>query len=70
MSKRDRIYYQQDPEAVIVQKEGKPLASYRSSEELIETHIKGLLALHQPNQELTRDLLRKYQPDDVLRNQD
>ena len=57
---KTRVYYQSDPLAVVLQKDGKNVLSYPSVEDLVETHIKGMLATQQPDSDATRDLLVKY----------
>ena len=64
MSKKSRIYYRASPAAVVVVKDGKELAVYPSALELIETHIKGILAQDQQDTKKIREILRNYQPAD------
>ena len=45
---------------MVLQKESKDVLSYLSVEDLVETHIKGLLATQQPDSDATRELLAKY----------
>ena len=42
--KASRVYYRTSPDGVVVEKDGSELAVYRSTDALIETHIKGMLA--------------------------
>jgi len=44
MTGSNRVYYRKSPEGVVVERDGKILAVYRSPEEMVEVHIKGLLA--------------------------
>ena len=44
MEDRTRIFYREDPHQVIVEKDGKVVAIYKSVEELVEHHIKGMRA--------------------------
>jgi hypothetical protein len=44
MEDRTRVFYKEDPHQVVVEKDGKVVAIYKSVEELIEHHVKGLLA--------------------------
>lgn len=44
MTGRARVYYRKSPEGVVIERDGKILAVYRSPEEMVEVHIKGLLA--------------------------
>lgn len=55
-----RIFYRESPNEVVVLKNGREVATYRSPEELIETHIKGMLAIDQQDASKVRELLRKY----------
>ena len=50
----------------MIEKDGKPIATYRSAEELVETHIKGLLAKDQLDTKRIRDLIQKYRPTDSV----
>lgn len=65
MSSDTRIFYRESPNEVVVVKDGKEVASYRSKEELVETHIKGLLAKDQQDAGRVRELMRKYRPDPI-----
>jgi len=63
---KSRVYYQSVPPAVILQKDGKDILSYTTVEELVETHIKGLLAKQDADSEAVLDLLKKYRsPSDI-----
>lgn len=63
---KTRVYYKNDPPAVIVQKDGKDVASYKTTEELVEAHIKGLLAVQEQEGRAVVDLLKKYRsPSDI-----
>jgi hypothetical protein len=57
---KTRVYYQSDPFAVVLQKDGKDVISYPSVENLIETHIKAMLASQPPDSAAARDLHEKY----------
>ena len=51
------IYYKND--SVVIRKDGKDVMSYKSVEELVESHIKGLIAAEKdPAKAL--ELLQKY----------
>ena len=63
MGSGTRIFYRESPSEVVVLKDGREVATYRSKEELVETHIKGLLAIDQQDTRKVRELLRKYRPD-------
>jgi len=47
MSAESRVFYRAEPSEVVVVHQGREIAVYRSAEELIEVHIKGLLARDQ-----------------------
>jgi hypothetical protein len=64
--KASRIYYQTTPDGVVVVKDGAQLAVYRSTFELIETHIKGILAKDQQDTSKIREILRRYRPSDSI----
>ena len=63
MSGATRIFYRDSPEEVVVTLDGKEVATYRSREELVETHIKGMLAIDQQDSKRVRELLKIYRPD-------
>ncbi len=61
-----RVYYRTDPPEVVLQKDGKDVLSYKSVDDLVETHIKGLLAIQERDGKTVLDLLRKYRtPSDI-----
>ena len=63
---KTRVYYKNDPPAVIVQKDGKDRVSYKTVDDLVETHIKGLLAVQEQEGKAVVDLLKKYRsPSDI-----
>ena len=63
---KTRVYYKKDPPAVIVQKDGKDRVSYKTVDDLVETHIKGLLAVQEEEGKAVIDLLKKYRsPSDI-----
>ena len=64
--KASRIYYRTSPDGVVVVKDGTQLAVYRSTDELIETHIKGILAKDQQDTRKIREILRSYRPSDSI----
>ncbi len=59
---RSRIYYRQDPPGVVLERNGIEIAVYNNTEELVETHIKGILAGDHQDTKVIRELLRKYRP--------
>ena len=69
-SNKSRIYYQTSPDGVVVVKDGTRLAVYKSTEELIETHIKGILAKDQQDTRKVREILRSYRPSDAISGRD
>ena len=64
--KANRVYYRTSPSGVVVVKDGAELAVYRSTDELIETHIKGILAKDRQDTRKVREILRSYRPFDVI----
>jgi hypothetical protein len=63
---KTRVYYKKDPPAVIIQKDGKDRVSYKTVDDLVETHIKGLLAVQEQEGKAVVDLLKKYRsPSDI-----
>ncbi len=65
-----RVYYRTSPNGVVVVKDDAELAVYRSTDELIETHIKGMLAKDRQDTRKVREILRSYRPSDVIRRRD
>ena len=55
-----RIYYRKDPQGVVVHKNGRDVVEYPTVDALVETHIKGLLAVQEADARAVTDLLRKY----------
>jgi len=64
--KANRVYYRTSPSGVVVVKDGAELAVYRSTDELVETHIKGILAKDRQDTGKVREILRSYRPFDVI----
>ena len=58
MEGRTRIFYRESPHEVVVEKDGKAIAVYKSVEELVEHHIKGLLARDQQDLKRVRNIYR------------
>lgn len=54
----------------MVVKDDAELAVYRSTEELIETHIKGMLAKDRQDTRKVREILRSYRPSDIIKSRD
>ena len=51
---------------MIIQKDGKDKVSYKTVDDLVETHIKVLLALQEQEGKAVFDLLKKYRsPSDI-----
>ena len=50
--KESRIFYRQTPFEVVVLQDGIELASYRSVNELVETHMKGITAKSQLDEKI------------------
>ena len=40
-----RLFYRESPREVVVHYDGREIARYRSAEELVEVHIKGMMAV-------------------------
>ena len=66
IARTSRVYYRTSPDGVVVVKDDAELAVYRSTEELIETHIKGMLAKDRQDTRKVREILRSYRPSDVI----
>ncbi len=63
---RRRIYYEPGSTAVIIQVDGRDVLHYRSVNDLVETHIKGLLAVQEEEGKDIKALLNKYRtPSDI-----
>ena len=41
---RSRLFYRESPREVVVHHHGREIARYHSAEELVEVHIKGMMA--------------------------
>ena len=70
MARISRVYYRTSPEGVVVVKDNAELAVYKSSDELIETHIKGMLAKDRQDTRKVREILRSYRPSDIIKSRD
>ena len=68
--KTSRIYYRKSPAGVVVVRNGEVIAEYQSTDELIETHIKGILAKDQQDTTKIREILRSYRSNDSIGNRD
>ena len=42
---RSRLFYRESPRQVVVYHDGREIARYHSAEELVEVHIKGIMAV-------------------------
>jgi hypothetical protein len=67
MSGRTRIFYRSSPEEVVLEKDGQEIVTYKSTQQLIETHIKGLLARDQQDLKKVREILKRYRPSDSVK---
>ena len=67
MSRANRAFYRQDSDEVVIVRDNTEVVSYASTEALIETHIKGMLAIDQRDAKAVAKLLAKYRPSDVMR---
>ena len=54
------VYYREGQ--VVLHKDGQDVLVYKSVQELVEAHIKGLLAITTDDEQI-RELLRKYHSD-------
>ncbi len=51
---------------MILQKEGRDVHAYKTVDDLVETHIRGLLAVRERDGKAILDLLKKYRtPPDI-----
>ena len=69
-ARSSRVYYRTSPAGVVVVKDDAELAVYRSTDELIETHIKGMLAKDRQDTRKVREILSSYRPSDVISSRD
>ena len=65
-ARSSRVYYRTSSDGVVVVKDHAELAVYRSTDELIETHIKGMLAKDRQDTRKIREGLRSYRPSDAI----
>ncbi len=61
MAPRARVYYREEPGGIVIEYHGAEIAVYRSNAEMVETHIKGLLAIIDVDNAEARTLRRKYE---------
>jgi len=54
------IFYVKDPAGVVVMQNGEVLYRYKSVQELIEAHVKGIVALER---EMEDELAKHYRPE-------
>jgi len=54
------IFYVKDPAGVVVMQNGEALYRYKSVQELVEAHVKGILALER---EMEKELAKHYRPE-------
>ena len=64
--KESRVFYRDDPKSVVLEKNGKEVLCYKSVEELVEAHIKGLLAELEPGTDMKAHLEQMYLGPNVL----
>ena len=57
--KKTGIFYVKDPVGVVIMHEGVEISRYRTVDELIETHVKGLAALERELDSVIED---QYKP--------
>jgi ribosomal protein L13 len=70
MASASRVYYRTSTDEVVVIKDNAELSVYRSTDELIETHIKGMLAKDRQDTRKVREILRSYRPSDIIKSRD
>lgn len=60
-----RLFYQGegDERKVILQKDHEIVGRYESPEQLVEAHIKGLMAKDRKDAEYIESLMKRYRPD-------
>lgn len=58
--KKTGIFYVKDPPGVIVMQQGKVVYRYKTVQELVEAHVKGMAAL---DRQMEEELARHYRPD-------
>ena len=54
---RSRVFYRESPREVLVHLDGREIARYRSAEELVEVHIKGMMA---SDEQAAKQILKIY----------
>jgi hypothetical protein len=54
------LFYTKDPTGVVVMQNGKEVYRYKSVQELVDAHVKGMVAL---DKEMEAVLARAYRPD-------
>lgn len=57
-----RIFYRESPKEVVVLRDGIEIAKYRSPEQLIEVHMKGLIARDKQEAQQVRQIYRPEPP--------
>jgi hypothetical protein len=68
MSGKTRIFYRSSSNEVVIEADGVQIASYLSTEAMIETHIKGILAKDRQDSQKIRRIFRKYRPTDSIKS--
>lgn len=61
MASQSRIFYRKDPPGVVLERNGITVAEYKNTQELVEAHIKGILARDHEDTDKIRALLEIYQ---------
>ena len=54
---RSRLFYRESPREVVVHHDGREIARYCSAEELVEVHIKGMMA---SDEQAAKQILKIY----------
>lgn len=63
LQQRSRLFYRESPKEVVVYHQGREVAVYRNARELIEVHIKGLIATDKLTASQVKDIYLNS-PDD------
>lgn len=58
--KKTGIFYVKEPPGVVVMQQGKVVYRYKTVQELVEAHVKGMAAL---DRQMEEELARHYRPD-------
>ena len=56
LQQRSRLFYRESPKEVVVYQQGREVAVYRNARELVEVHIKGLIATDKLSASQVKDI--------------